>query len=156
MSVWKSKVTSLMHLLIFVSPARSIKDFSDSEAACNVSRAKNKINYFVTNQNGNLSPSKLHSHLKLSSQQVPLAQHWPTGLPHKKPLLPFSVQRKEQVWVTVKGSYVYEMLFPDSLMRREAIFSHTLTRITKALCKATHPHMVIWSSHYTGGWQDVQ
>lgn len=40
-----------------VSPARSTKDFSGPEAACNVSRAKNKMNDFATKQNENLSPS---------------------------------------------------------------------------------------------------
>lgn len=72
LSVWKSKVTSVMHPLVFVSPARSTKDFSGPEAACNVSRAKNKMNDFATKQNENLSPSSS----SLTWNSPPSNSHW--------------------------------------------------------------------------------
>lgn len=70
----------------------------------------------------------------------------------KKPLLSFCVQQKEQVWVTVKDSYVYEMFFQPHWWGEagNSIFSHTPGRINRALCKATHPHAVN-EAHITQG-----
>lgn len=95
LSVWKSKVISFMHPFVFVSPARSTKDFSDPEAACNVSRAKTKMNDFATKQNGNLSPS--NSSLTWNSPASD--SHWHSigqkDSPSKNPLSFLSLSNKK-------------------------------------------------------------
>lgn len=141
LSVWKSKVTSLIHALVFVSPVRSIKGFSGPEADGSVSRANSKINDCATNQMGIWTPAPpvAPETLQPADPSGPALAGMP---PSAKNSLSLSLSTKSSRFGLQYRTNVCEMFFPVSLTRREAIFAHSPSRVNRALCKATHPHMV--------------